>query len=289
MEIKFGKLPARVDKRTIKLASIIKKELLPDLPSSYDIDSNLGVEDNFVFGNDKYGDCVIAARAHQTLRFEKFEQGIQPAITDKEVIDEYLKESGGFDIGLYMLNSLKEWRNKGWVVGDKTYTIYAFASVNWLDHDEVRHCIHLLGGVNFGMKVYSKDIEQFNNDEIWDITPNPGNLEGGHGVYIYSYGAIDSYDKEGVTCMTWGKRQKMTWNFWDARIDEAYGIVDNRDDWLGDSPIDVALLDSYLAEITAGNEQPSTCTFSQGIVKGLNKLWKMFGAKTRFPPPIVPR
>ena len=274
MDIKLGKQPPRIDKRTIKLSSILRKELLPELPVSYDIDGNLGVEDNFIFGNDTYGDCVKAARAHQTLRFEKYEQGTQPVITDDEVVKEYFNETGGFDIGLVLLNSLNDWRNDGWMVGDRIYTIYAYASVDWKNHDEVKHCIHLLGGVNFGMQVYSKDIEQFKNGEIWSLTPDSGKLEGGHGVYLYAY------DDEGITCMTWGKRQKMTWEFWDARVDEAYGIVDNRDDWVGNSPVDVALLDSYLDEITAGNE--STCQFSQAIVKFLNGLWWASGRETRF-------
>jgi hypothetical protein len=42
-----------------------------------------------MFGNDVHGDCVIAGRAHQTLRFEDIEQGSVLMITDKEVLKEY--------------------------------------------------------------------------------------------------------------------------------------------------------------------------------------------------------
>lgn len=258
MDLKLGKLPVVTDDRTIKLKSILRPKYLPELPVVYDNHEVFGVEDDFMFANDQYGDCVIAARGHQTLVFEAFEQGKQIDITDQEVVDEYFEQTGGADRGLVLLFSLQDWRNDGWKVGDKVYTIYAFASVDWKDHAEVKHCIHLLGGVNFGMSVYESDIAQFKAGEMWDLTGIDGSKLGGHGVYLHAY----SYDSEGITCMTWGKCQKMTWAFWDARVDEAYGIVDNRNDWMiEDSPVDVVKLDGYLQEITEGRGENSGCVF----------------------------
>lgn len=282
----FGKRPARIDNRTIKLKNILRLKLLPDLPETYDLHKVLGVADNFMFGNDRYGDCVKAAQAHQILVAEKSEQGIQIAITDQEVIDAYLAETGGGDNGLYLLDSLKVWRNEGFPIGGKLYKIYAFASVEWKDHDEVKHCIHLLGGVNFGMEVYSKDMEQFKAGKVWEITSNSGLYQGGHGVYLPAYITITGYNEVGPVCVTWGKRQQMTWEFWDVRVDEAYGIVDNRDDWLEDSPVDVKKLDGYLQEITEGNAEPSSCPIANLIVSGLNKTAEFLGSDTRIPRPI---
>jgi len=260
-DLKLGKLDPVLDKRTIPLRAIIRKELLPPLPETFDVDSDVGgINDNFLFNNSVYGDCVIAARAHQTLRFEKFEQGVQIPIADQEVVDQYFKETGGADNGLVLLYSLKKWRKEGWVVGDKVYTIYAFASVDWKDHDEVKHCIHLLGGVNFGMAVYEKDYDQFQNYQDWTLTGNDGKRLGGHGVYGNAYG----FDKDGLFCVTWGRKQFMTWDFWSARVDEAYGIVDNKNHWMADtSPVDLAKLDSYLREVTEGRGEPALpgCSF----------------------------
>jgi len=230
-----------------------------------------------MYANDRYGDCVIAARAHQTLRFEKYEQDQLLPITDQEVIDQYFKESGGLDVGLYLLNSLKSWRKDGWAAAGKRYNIYAFASVDWRDHEEVKHCIHLLGGVNFGMLVYEEDLEQFKAGEIWHLTGDPGSLQGGHGVYLCAY----AYDDEGITCMTWGKRQKMAWDFWDVRVDEAYGIVDNRNDWLENSPVDVKKLDEYLDEITDDGEEYSDCPIANKYVSLGNFIAKLLKSKTR--------
>ncbi|MBA7620217.1 hypothetical protein ES703_27562 [subsurface metagenome] len=282
MTYKLGKLPALPDKRNIKLASILRKKLLPELPDTYDIDDALGgIDDNRMFANDEYGNCVIAARAHQTFRFEKYEQGKQIAITDQEVIDQYLKEALGIDMGLILLLSLKRWRKEGWSVGGKNYTIYAFSNVDWKNHEEVRHCIHLLGGVNFGMKVYQSDIDQIEAGEAWHLTDGIGAYLGGHGVYAYKFGKLIGYDERGVTCMTWGKRQRMTWAFWDNRVDEAYGIVDNRDDWLEDSPLDVEKLDQHLFEIT-GEGEPSFCLIMRFGAALFNLGPRLFRRKSRF-------
>jgi len=200
MEYLLGKLPAKIDKRTISLKAILKEELLPELPDSYNIDKALGgINDDNMYANDRYGDCVIAARAHQTLRFEKYEQGIQPKITDEDVVGEYLRESGGADNGLYLLESLKAWRKDGWAANGKTYSIYAFASVDWRNHDEVKHCVHLLGGVNFGMMVYQSAMDQFYAGETWRVVEDPGSYQGGHGVYLYGYGIKENDDGGGGT------------------------------------------------------------------------------------------
>ena len=220
MNYKFGRRPVVSDERTIRLSSILKPLLLPALPSNFDNDVALnGIDDEFVYNNSKYGDCVIASRAHHTLRFEKFEQGTQIFISDEEVVNEYFDQSGGLDRGLVLLFSLNDWKNDGWDIGIRHYEVYAYAKVDVDNHNEAKHAIHLLNGLNIGVQIYDKDLTQMDNGEVWDITDDDGSLRGGHGIYIYAY------DEEGLWCMTWGKRQKMTWKWWDYRVDEAYAIM----------------------------------------------------------------
>lgn len=281
-ELKLGLiLPPKIDDRTIPLSAILKTEQLPPLPVSYDVDETLGgIEDNFMFNNSIYGDCVIAQQAHFILRLEKYEQGTQIPIADKEVTDEYFRQSGGADNGLYMLNAMKEWRNHGILIGDKVYYIYAFAKAEPLDHTQIKYCIYLFNGLPFGMQVYQTDINQFYASEPWHLTNNNGAFRGGHGVYTFSYKTqhndcphcLTGWNEDGLTCMTWGKKQFIEWPFWDSRVQEAYGIVDQRDKWLGDSPVDVVKLDAYLHEIT-GNSN-SGCSIWPFSV--LNKIGNSF-------------
>ena len=90
--------------------------------------------------------------------------------------------------------------------------------------------------------------KQVADGEVWDIVSGPDSQPGswgGHQVFGLAY------DYLGLACVTWGKRQAMTWAFLDAYCVLAVGVVDDRDKWLGaDSPVDVDKLDSYLMELT---------------------------------------
>ena len=83
---KLGKAPAKIDSRTFLFASMLRE--LPPTPTEYGWDK---AHPEFslptpMFANDSVGDCVIAGRAHQTLRFEAFEQGKVITIKDKDVL-----------------------------------------------------------------------------------------------------------------------------------------------------------------------------------------------------------
>ncbi|MBI3877728.1 MAG: hypothetical protein HY300_17510, partial [Verrucomicrobia bacterium] len=64
---KLGKASARQDERNLKLAAILKAP--PPAPAAYDFDVKHPGIPTPMFANDAHGDCVIAARAHLTLRF----------------------------------------------------------------------------------------------------------------------------------------------------------------------------------------------------------------------------
>jgi len=42
---------------------------------------------------------------------------------------------------------------------------------------------------------------------------------GGHAVNVVAY------EPQRLTVITWGAKKRMTWTFWDAYCDEAYGIL----------------------------------------------------------------
>ena len=109
---RLGKQPARRDRRNLSLKSILRAPV--KVPAEYDFDTSHAGVPTPMFANDRLGDCVIAGRAHQTLRFELVEQRKIIPITDREVVRQYLLETGGEDNGLVVLASLKRWRTRGW-------------------------------------------------------------------------------------------------------------------------------------------------------------------------------
>ena len=231
------------DKRNIKLMAILKT--LPPYPPAFDVDSQYpALTDANMFKNDIYGDCVIAGRAHQTLRFEDFEQKSVIPISDVDVTNEYFKESGGADSGLDITNSLNAWR-QGWTAAGQNYSIYAYAQVNVQSQNEVMAAMYLLNGLYIGLLLPVSAQTQ----DVWDVVPGgawntlPGSW-GGHCVYLVAY------DADGLTCMTWGKRQKMTWPFFRMCCNQAFAIVDNKDSWVVNDNLDMEALYTILAEIT---------------------------------------
>lgn len=220
---KLGKAPAKKDRRNLKFSTLLRTPA-PTLPDSYDFDlSHPGIPTP-MFGNDVHGDCVIAGRAHQTLRFEDIEQGSVLMITDGDVLKEYFKESGGDDHGLVVLTSLKEWRDTGWQVGDRTYRIQAFAQLAWTNHDELRLAIFADVGVGIGLQLPASAKAQIQTGQKWEVTTEdatPGSW-GGHYVYV------SGYTPDGPVCVTWGRKQQMTWPWLDKYCDEAYAIFDEK-------------------------------------------------------------
>lgn len=213
----FGKKEAKKDERNFRMAALLKAETVP---ASYNFDNkhkNLPVP---MFGNDKYGDCVIAGRGHQTLRFEHLEQGGVLPITEADVVKEWRIENGNSDEGLYILDSLNLWRKRGWTAAGKNYKIKAFAEVNPGNLSEVKATIYNDIGIMTGFALPDDWDTAFNKGKPWTNTRQPPNPYNGHCVLIIGY------SKNYVTCITWAKRQKMSYPFFQKYCDEAYGVID---------------------------------------------------------------
>jgi len=242
--IKFGKAPAKRDSRNLKLSAILKAPVR--LPPEYDFDVQHNGIPTPMFGNDQYGDCVIAGRAHQTLRFERAEQGVLIAVTDKDVLREYFKETGGEDTGLAVLDSLKLWRKRGWSAAKHRYKIKAFAEIDRKNHEEVKRTVFMDIGVGLGFTLPDAAITQFHAGKPWKVIsgsasrPNPNN---GHYVYVPGYTTI------GPVCVTWGRKQQMTWEFLGKYCDEAYAIIDAVDTPKKKRNLDEKKIDGFLASV----------------------------------------
>jgi len=267
-KLKLGKNPVTTDNRTLKLARIINYAALPPIPTTYDVDDQFTapkyviMNDPNMFMNDIYGDCVMAYRAHHTLRLEDFEQFIQIPITDNDVKTQYFLETGGKDTGLNMLASLNLWRQKGWSAAGQIYKIHAFASVDFKNHKEVMTAIFLFNGLCSGLQVPNSAMDQFSKKQPWVVVADDGGIDGGHAVYTVAFKDIVGYNEIGPVVVTWGQKQQVTWAFWDKYFDEVYAIIDERDSWLppATNPLNIPLLEQYLAEIGSTPSQQMTIT-----------------------------
>lgn len=215
---KFGKTKASRDKRNLSLKSVLLST--PVLPAEYSFDTAHPGVPLRMFKNDVYGCCVLAERAHQTMRFEFAETGKVPQITDTDVTREYFKETGGIDSGLNMLASLKAWRT-GWKAAGRKYKITAFAEIDRTSRDQVRHAIYADVGASIGVALPASAMAEFDAGKPWSKTTGRG-LDG-HCIYLVGY------TKQGPVCITWGQRQQMTWAWFRKYCDEAYAVFDSLD------------------------------------------------------------
>lgn len=242
---RLGKAPAKRDVRNLQLRALLKKAVR--LPTEYDFDLAHTAVPTPVFGNNDWGCCVIAGRAHQTLRFELVEQKKLIRITEKEVVDEYLEQTGGEDAGLITLDSLRLWRKQGWTAAKKPYFIRAFSEVDRKRQKEVKTAIFMNLGVGIGLRLPTSAERELAAGKPWTATTGPGsraNSWGGHYVYVSGYSRL------GPTCVTWGRKQQMSWAFFSAYCDEAYAIIDDLNTARKRAMIDAKKLDAFLATVS---------------------------------------
>ncbi|HEY4347421.1 MAG TPA: hypothetical protein VGM80_07515 [Gaiellaceae bacterium] len=243
----LGKLPARIDVRTLALARYLDRDVLPAPPRSFDL---TGAVPNWpMYGNDRVGDCTTAAAGHMieawtgaasAAAVEVSEQEVLAAFDAVKIVDPSTGEEGAVE-----LDVLKLWRRSG--IG--RHRIGAFARVPGGDHDLVRTGTYLFGGLYIGLQLPLSAQDQ----GVWDWNgrldgPDEPGSWGGHAVNVVGY------DDSGLTAVTWGTLQRLTWGFWDRYCDEAYCIVSV--DFLSDGKtpagLDLAALERDLRLVTTG-------------------------------------
>ena len=218
MEKLFGKLPARLDERSLMFESYSSG--LPAPPSSTNhlsaICNNLKINDyRLLFpmdGNDIYSCCTIAGLAHFITLWNGL-IGVKKIPSEESVVALYKQLSGGKDTGLNELDVLNYIRRNSF----DNESILAYVNIaNHKDHTLIKQAISLFGGVYCGMNIQESASDDFDNGKVWTA----GKLTGdGHCIIVIDYSAT------GVTVLTWGGLIQATWGWWDCCIDECHPIL----------------------------------------------------------------
>lgn len=221
----------------------------PAPPASFDWVGAVPGEAWGMQGNDQYGDCTCAGVAHKRIGDVFVNQGktldVPVAATLKlySAVTGFRADDPSTDQGALCQDVLAYWRKHGFQ-GEK---IVAFAKVDISDPEMVKEAIATFGQVYTGFNVPDSAMDQFNQGEPWDVVRG-SHIEGGHCV------TIGAYDADGLTAVTWGALQKMTWKFFRTYFDEVWVIVtaDMIDPKTG--------LDKYGLSLDALNEQFAALT-----------------------------
>ena len=81
-----------------------------------------------------------------------------------------------------------------------------------------------LGPVYLGVTLYERDMDT-KPGSVWNVEygRDDGAMAGGHALFAWSYTGLDVTDV--VYVGTWGYWQPATWAWFNARLDEAHGLV----------------------------------------------------------------
>ena len=242
---KLGKLDARVDRRTLALARYVDRRALPAPPPGLDLAA--AVEDWPMYANDRIGDCTTAAAGHMIEAWSAAASGRAVEVSERAVLEAFdavkMVDPVTGEEGAVELDVLKLWRGRG--IGG--HAIGAFAAIDLADHGLARAAAYLFGGLYIGIQLPLRAQAQ----RVWDWT---GSLEGPDAPGSWGGHAVDivGYDESGLTAVTWGMLQKLTWSFWDHYCDEAYCIIsaDFLADGVSPAGFDLGALERDLALVT---------------------------------------
>lgn len=81
--------------------------------------------------------------------------------------------------------------------------------------------IYLFGGLYTGFALPLSAQRQ----AVWDVPAGGAKGKGEPGSWGGHATSLVAYDARGLTCVTWGALQRMTWPFFKTYCDEAYAIV----------------------------------------------------------------
>ena len=233
--MKLGKLAATRPHGLSELA-IYANGKLPAPPSAVDYSAGLALP---IDGNDRFGDCVMAATAHLIEAWDAEVEASDPVPTGQQVVDEYFTLTGGADQGLNEASVLQTWHTTG-LFGRK---IAGYAPVNPKDTIGIQQAVAFYGGALFGIQVPQSAQIQFQEGKPWTYEPGSPIL-GGHAI------APLGYDSHYVYCATWGGIAPVTYPFLSALLDEVWAIIPSQFMEKGKGPsLDLATLQADLSRL----------------------------------------
>jgi hypothetical protein len=223
-KLKLGKQAVRHDPRTLLLASYLTPAL-PTPPPSFDLTGK--VHSWGMMDNDQIGDCTCAAAGHLIMEWTANAKAKMVTPPDKQIVAAYSAitgynpHTGANDNGANEIDVLNYWRQSG-IAGHKISSYMALEPAN---HMHVMDSVYIFGGCYIGLGLPNSAKAQTQNHQPWSVPPQgptgdgkPGSW-GGHAVPVVAY------DARGLTVVTWGALQIMTWGFWAAYCEEAYALL----------------------------------------------------------------
>jgi hypothetical protein len=231
-KLKLGKSTARHDPRTLQMAAYVTPSL-PTPPGSFDLTTKVKSPWGMM-ENHQLLDCTCAAAGHLIMEWTANAGKKMIVPTNKQIVAAYSAvtgynpTTGANDNGAVEIDVLNYWRQTG-IAGHK---IGAFVALEPANHIHVMDAVYVFEGCYIGVQLPISAKAQTQNHQPWSVPPGGATGDGKPGSWGGHAVPVVAYDARGVTVVTWGALQTMTWTFWEAYCDEAYAILST--DYLND-------------------------------------------------------
>jgi hypothetical protein len=250
MRLKLGKKPARAGAIALRFAAYADAAALPTPPQVFGHEQLIASWP--MLANDRYGDCVWAGAAHETMLLAK-EAGDTVNFTDADVLSDYAAVTGfdagdpSTDNGTDMQAAAQYRRNTGIIDAQgKRHTIAAYLALEPSDGGNLLLAAYMfVAGV--GLQLPSSALDQTNAGQPWDVVTGSAN-EGGHYVPLVGRRADGL-----LVFVSWGALQLATARFVQTYCDEAVAYLSQENLVNQKSPdgFDYATLSTDLGRLAA--------------------------------------
>jgi hypothetical protein len=239
-KFKLGKKDATYDKHDFMFAQFRTSEPLPAHPKHFGHEKLIkpkawqmlgnGPDNSVSPGFGGAGDCVFAGGDHETMLWNS-EVGKVTKFTGANAIRDYSAVTGydpkapldsdgnnPTDQGTNVRDALKYRQKTGLIdATGKRHKIGAYVSLELGNLDQLLEALYLFGVVGIGINFPDSAMDQFNSGKPWSVVPGPKPTEG-HYIPLVAY-------RTNLECVTWGRIQQITSQFYKKYCDEAWAIL----------------------------------------------------------------
>ena len=229
---KLGKKPASYDRHDLQFV-YYRTGVLPPHPTVFGHENLIGATAWGMLGNGPdgtvspgfhgAGDCVFAGGDHETMLWTL--EGGNPAsftganaISDYSAVTGYNPDNPDSDQGTDVRVALKYRQNTGLIdAAGNRHKIGIYLALEPGNTDHLLEALFLFGSVGIGIQFPDSAMDQFGSGKPWSVV-HGAKIEGGHYVPLVA-------ERGNLVCVTWGRIQQLTLQFYMRYCDEAWAIL----------------------------------------------------------------
>jgi hypothetical protein len=147
---KLGRLPPDPSVPKLRFAYYLGEAMTVQPPESLDLTDKAAESIRRMYGNDRYGDCVIAGKFHTVGMMTGEDTGTPAVGDDQEVIGHYHRICGPGDNGCVIEYVLEDMQKGNFTVGKKPAKLDAYCAVNNTDSLMAKIAMLLFGPLTLG-------------------------------------------------------------------------------------------------------------------------------------------